>query len=284
MAWKWYDTLLTAATGGAYGAIKYNIEQAQKQKENLQQYRENQEAAQKYVEDYEAQQAAKTAEANRIAAEQNSQKLANASSTQTSQAQATAAKNVGVNKSRAGALASNNTYNNVYLDSVEGLQNQNVSTQADYLEKLGYTNALNREASNLEKGAALNTMGAVFQGISDEDEKENITPNRDGKLNDIDGITSLKALGDALGEYDSDDVLEQLAQLETVSYEYKHPQKMGEDAEVHPAGFTAQSLQKIPLFKDCVIDDNGTLKINTELLENIMETVVLPVLKEKICN
>ena len=89
-------------------------------------------------------------------------------------------------------------------------------------------------------------------------------------------------MNDYDGYVDDNDVLSQVAQLETVSYQYKHPEEDGEDSDVHKAGFTAQSLQKIPLFKKCVIDDNGTLKIDLDLLENIITEKVLPAIKAAI--
>ena len=217
-------------------------------------------------------------------AESEAAQLANAAATQQAQAQEIAAKNTGLSDSRAGSLTSNNTYGNVYRDSVQGMANQQTMTQADWLEKMGYATGLQQQVDNLQKGSILNTIGAAFQGVSDENEK--VEPNRDGKLPEADEYDAIGALEEVLNDYDGyvddNDVLSQVAQLETVSYQYKHPEEDGEDFDVHKAGFTAQSLQKIPLFKKCVIDDNGTLKIDLDLLESIITEKVLPAIKAAI--
>ena len=98
-------------------------------------------------------------------AESEAAQLANAAATQQAQAQEIAAKNTGLSGSRAGSLASNNTYGNVYRDSVQGLSNQQTMTQADWLEKMGYATGLQQQADNLQKGSTLNTIGAAFQGV-----------------------------------------------------------------------------------------------------------------------
>ena len=104
----------------------------------------------------------------------NAEKLAGNTEAQTAMSNAQSARNAGINKSRAGALSSTDNFGSTYRDSVEGLKNQNTLTQADYLEKMGYSKALDMAADNLEKGAGYNTTAAVFQGMSDKTEKENI--------------------------------------------------------------------------------------------------------------
>lgn len=75
--------------------------------------------------------------------------------------------NAGMGKSRAGLLgdAASNTnttcaYQNAYQSSI---QNQG-STQADYLNKMGQACALCNCANNMQKGALLNSIGAAFTG------------------------------------------------------------------------------------------------------------------------
>lgn len=208
----------------------------------------------------------------------NTEKLAGNAEAQTIISNAQSARNTGINKSRAGALSSSGNFGSTYKDSIEGLKNQNTLTQADYLEKMGYSNALDMAAENLEKGADYNTTAAVFQSMSDETEKENID-DEDDKLDPSDGFDAINQLQDELECYDDDDILEQLAQLETIKYQYKNPEKDGEDDEIHLSGFTAQSMQKLPLFNGVVKEIDGDLRINTELLEKILTEKILPVIR-----
>lgn len=208
----------------------------------------------------------------------NTEKLAGNTEAQTAMSNAQGARNAGINKSRAGALSSTDNFGSTYKDSVEGLKNQNTLTQADYLEKMGYSKALDMTADNLEKGANYNTTAAVFQGMSDKTEKENID-DEDDKLDPSDGFDAINQLQDELEYYDDDDILEQLAKLETIKYQYKNPEKDGEDNNIHLSGFTAQSMQKLPLFKGVVKEIDGDLRINTELLEKILTEKILPVIR-----
>lgn len=216
----------------------------------------------------------KTQDTSEISAE----KLAGNTEAQTAMSNSQSARNAGINKSRAGALSSTDNFGSTYRDSVEGLKNQNTLTQADYLEKMGYSKALDMAADNLEKGANYNTTAAVFQGMSDKTEKENID-DEDDKLDPSNGFDAITQLQDELEYYDDDDILEQLAQLETIKYQYKNPEKDGEDNDIHLSGFTAQSIQKLPLFKGVVKEIDGDLRINTELLEKILTEKILPVIK-----
>lgn len=216
----------------------------------------------------------KTQDTSEISAE----KLAGNTEAQTAMSNAQSARNAGINKSRAGALSSTDNFGSTYRDSVEGLKNQNTLTQADYLEKMGYSKALDMAADNLEKGVNYNTTAAVFQGMSDKTEKENID-DEDDKLDPSNGFDAITQLQDELEYYDDDDILEQLAQLETIKYQYKNPEKDGEDNDIHLSGFTAQSIQKLPLFKGVVKEIDGDLRINTELLEKILTEKILPVIK-----
>ena len=209
----------------------------------------------------------------------NAEKLAGNTEAQTAMSNSQSARNAGINKSRAGALSSTDNFGSTYRDSVEGLKNQNTLTQADYLEKMGYSKALDMAADNLEKGANYNTTAAVFQGMSDKTEKENID-DEDDKLDPSNGFDAITQLQDELEYYDDDDILEQLAQLETIKYQYKNPEKDGEDDDIHLSGFTAQSMQKLPLFNGVVKEIDGDLRINTELLEKILTEKILPVIRE----
>ena len=235
---------------------------------------------QKKIEELKKAQAAKAN--TQTLAESTAQQAASAAATQQAQAQEIAAKNTGLSNSRAGSLASNNTYGNVYANSVQGLQNQQAMTQADYLEKLGYAEGLQQQVGNQQTASNLNTAAAFMSS----DENEKVEPNRDGKLpesNAFDAIAQLEAeLGNEADYFDDDNIIKQLAQIETVSYEYKHPEEDGEDSEVHQSGFTAQSLEKIPLFKKCVFEEDGIKKINLEMLEDVLLNKIMPALRKVI--
>ena len=133
--------------------------------------------------------------------QQDTDESAAAQATQLAEAQEaqnaqTNAQNAGVNRSRAGLLGSNTaaadagtTYNNAYT----ALRNQSASTQADYLQKMGQSTALQNQAENMEKGLGYATVAGGLQGagsgaamgatISDERMKEN--PDEfDDKLNE----------------------------------------------------------------------------------------------------
>ena len=208
----------------------------------------------------------------------NTEKLAGNTEVQTTISNAQSARNAGINKSRAGALSSSGNFGSTYKDSIEGLKNQNTLTQADYLEKMGYSKALDMTADNIEKNAGYNTTAAVFQGMSDKTEKENID-DEDDKLDPSNGLDAITQLQDELEYYDDDDILEQLSQLETIKHQYKNPEKDGEDDDIHLSGFTAQSMQKLPLFKGVVKEIDGDLRINTELLEKILTEKIIPVIR-----
>ena len=75
--------------------------------------------------------------------------------------------NAGMGKARAGLLGdatsntnTSNVYNNAYGASI---QNQG-STQADYLQKMGQVTGAECQAKNMQSGANLNAVGAALQG------------------------------------------------------------------------------------------------------------------------
>lgn len=75
--------------------------------------------------------------------------------------------NAGMGKARAGLLGdatsntnASNVYNNAYNASI---QNQG-STQADYLQKMGQATAAECQAKNMQNGAIINAMGGAMQG------------------------------------------------------------------------------------------------------------------------
>lgn len=116
---------------------------------------------------------------------------------QEASANATANINAGMNAGTAGLLGSANANSNV-ADTANAMYQGNratqASTQADYLEKMADSAALDQQVSNLQKGATLNTIGAAIGGagagasmgasISDENMKEDPN-NKEVDINEL---------------------------------------------------------------------------------------------------
>jgi len=112
------------------------------------------------------------------------------SAEQEASANATANINAGMNAGTAGLLGSANANANV-ADTANALYQGNrttqAATQADYTKKMADAKSLDQQVTNMEKGSALNTAGAVMQGIgagasmgsavSDENMKEDPSSN-----------------------------------------------------------------------------------------------------------
>lgn len=75
-----------------------------------------------------------------------------------------AARNSGANRVASSAIAGANTPMGSQSQMQSAMRNAANSTQADYLSKMGYANALDLQSKNLEKGAFLNTMSSIFGG------------------------------------------------------------------------------------------------------------------------
>lgn len=151
----------------------------------------------------------KGAAAQEISDESNAAQATQIAAAQEAQNTQTQAPNAGLNKSRAGLLGaqtatadSGNTYNNAYT----ALRGQSASTQADYLQKMAQTTALENQAQNMENSMKWNVAAGALQGagsgaamgatISDENMKE--SPDFDNKLNEA--INKFKTLYKELQE------------------------------------------------------------------------------------
>lgn len=78
-----------------------------------------------------------------------------------------AARNTGMNRARASTEASQGSANQTTQNATSmgsALRTQAQGTQNDYLNKMNYANALDQQASNIQSGAALNTIGSALQG------------------------------------------------------------------------------------------------------------------------
>ena len=76
-------------------------------------------------------------------------------------------RNAGVNSaasSLVGTADAANNYSNANQGMKQTLANQNASTQADYLGKLGYANNLQQTASNTQNAQGLLTAGSFLTG------------------------------------------------------------------------------------------------------------------------
>lgn len=140
---------------------------------------EQHQAEQQFIQEQEkqaqqqAEQAKKDEEA-RIAAIENSpytqaidRNVTNAiNERETQNAAYQAARNQGLTAAEAQALkgqSENSTRGNA-TNIGTALRSTGQSTQNDWLEKQGYANALGMQANNLQNGAFLNTLGAIFGG------------------------------------------------------------------------------------------------------------------------
>lgn len=111
---------------------------------------------------------------------------------------------------------------------------------------------INYKANTEAVAGGLETLGdaaKTIKNVSDENEKT--------------GINNDSGLPHA-------DIQDSLRQIESIMYKYKHPEKPGEDDEVH-VGTTAQSLEKTDLFGDTVAEnDEGIKQVDQwRLLESI---------------
>lgn len=137
--------------------------------------------------------------------------------------------------SNAASLASGH-YNNTTA------QAQQLMNQAD----------INYKANTEAVAGGLETLGdaaKTIKNVSDENEKTSV--NNDSGLPHA-------------------DIQDSLRQIESIMYKYKHPEKPGEDDEIH-VGTTAQSLEKTDLFGDTVAENEEGIKCVDQwrLLESI---------------
>jgi len=107
-----------------------------------------------------AEEAAETAKQAKLAAGE----LAETEAQQNATTSAIQAQNAGLNKERAGMMGEANLANRSNANNA--LAGIAASTQADYLNKIGQANALQQQAENMQKGAALNTAGATVSGAA----------------------------------------------------------------------------------------------------------------------
>lgn len=201
-AWNWWDYVLTGATGGWYGAVKQTTDEidrvkriqaaeeevyettkekakqegksdeeaeaeaeAATHKDTVEELEEERDKLRQWKEDSAAQseaatEAAETAKQTELAAGE----LAETEAQQNATTSAIQAQNAGLNKERAGMMGEANLANRSNANNA--LAGIAASTQADYLNKIGQANALQQQAENMQKGAALNTAGATVSGAA----------------------------------------------------------------------------------------------------------------------
>jgi len=100
--------------------------------------------------------------------------------------------------------------------------------------------------------------------LNKSDENNTSDGNNTSDENQKEGINNDSGLPES-------DIEDSMRQLETISYKYKDPNIEGCDDEKHDSGFTAQSAEKTPLFKDAVkTGADGIKRIdNWKLLEAV---------------
>ena len=74
------------------------------------------------------------------------------------------ARNAGANRAAASAMAGAQTDPTNQAAALSAAKNAGSYTQNDWLEKMGYANALSQQAANKKNGAFLDTIGAIFSG------------------------------------------------------------------------------------------------------------------------
>lgn len=79
----------------------------------------------------------------------------------------TAARNTGLNRQASSAVGAYSSPNSGFASNYSNLQSAKASTAADFLNKMGYVNGLNQQASNLQSGAKWNTIGAALSGAGE---------------------------------------------------------------------------------------------------------------------
>lgn len=77
-----------------------------------------------------------------------------------------AARNTGANRAASSAIGSSIDTRGLQSNIGSALRNAGTSTQADYLNKLGYVQGLESNAQNMKAGAFLNNLGGIFQGAA----------------------------------------------------------------------------------------------------------------------
>lgn len=77
-----------------------------------------------------------------------------------------AARNTGANRAASSAIGSSIDTRGLQSNVGSALRNASTSTQADYLNKLGYVEGLESNAQNMRAGSFLNTLGSIFQGAA----------------------------------------------------------------------------------------------------------------------
>lgn len=165
--------------------------------------------------------------------------------------------NAGINKSLAGMVGEKTAENTTIQPQAYAAQrNQQASTQADYLARMGDIEALDLQAKNAKKAQDASGIGAFLSGaaggastgflISDKRAKE---PYHNDK---------------GLPEADADDALRQ---IESIEYKYKEDTGLDQDKHV---GITAQSLIGTPW--EGILDHKGEyLALDKQkLLEAVM--------------
>lgn len=155
--------------------------------------------------------------------------------------------------------------------------NIDAQSQADYLQKLGYSEQLDLMADNLKKGKTLQVTNAVINGaFSDIQVKENITPT---PLRE-----AVEAVKELSNEWSDEEVVMQLASIDTIDYTYKP--EFSNDTEPH-VGITAQSLYTVPIFKQTIVetpDNNGNVLLQVDIVKatNVLYNIAVPAL-ERTC-
>ena len=155
-------------TGDSYAKYIDSITGQSKRDAEARARREAEEAERKRLEEErKAQEAAAQRKQDALKLEREAREAALSSKEASAKNAYTAARNTGLNRQASSAVGAYSSPNSGFASNYSNLQSAKASTAADFLNKMGYVNGLNQQASNLQSGAKWNTIGAALSGAGE---------------------------------------------------------------------------------------------------------------------
>ncbi len=174
-------------------------------------------------------------------------------------------------------IANANNFNNVGAENVKSTMeaksnaiDETINNELKQADIDMNVNAAKQQAVGNAVGSAINLANqtgvgnAVKSGAKSLADRWNNNANTNANEYNTSDVNSKEELTDA----DAKDALEH---IESVEYQYKP--EANEDNDTH-VGTTAQSLLKSYYFKDCVVNNDGVLKVDKEMLLDKVEPLL----------
>ena len=162
------------------------------------------------------------------------------------------------------AMSQDQGQNNTMAEALAG---QNAVSANDGFGSGFAQGAINKKTDLDAKYNAATTeaQAALNQANIDTNVKQqmaNTAWNAAGGMADLYKNTKSDATSDERMKDDlpSSDIEDSLRQIDEIQYKYKDPEYPGCDDEIHKSGFTAQSIEDEPLFKDVVSENEDGVK------------------------